>query len=138
MNNFLVVKVLQSLENLLGVVGDRPLVPLQRSPLGPQEGAERASGHLFHDDLEVTVLRERTVVLDNVLVPELAVQLDFLVQGLDVAEVLLRDLLDGHPDLGVEVAGGVDDAVGAAAEDRLAAAVVEVILELGIQKTLVG
>ena len=75
---------------------------------------------------------------DDVLVPELAVQLDLLVQGLDVAEVLLRDLLDGDPDLGVEVASGVDDAVGATAEDRLAAAVVEVILELVTQRTVVA
>ena len=46
-HNLLVVEVLQPLQHLLGVEGDHPLVPLQRAPLGPEQGGEGAAGDLF-------------------------------------------------------------------------------------------
>jgi len=85
---------------------------------------------LLHDDLEVAVLRERSEVLDNVPVPQGGVEHDLFVQRLDIAKIFFRNLFDGDADLGVQVPGRVDDAVRALAENHLAFAVIQVVLEL--------
>ena len=87
---------------------------------------------LLHDDLEVTVLREWSEVLDDVPVPQGRVQHDLFVQGLDIAEVLFRDFLYSDADLSVQVSGRVDNAVRAFAEDDLPLVVIEVVFKLKI------
>ena len=106
MDDLLIVKVLETFQYLLGIVGDGPLLLLQCSPLALEEGGKRPPGDLLHDDLEEAVLRERAQVLDNVPVAELGVEDDLLVEGLHVPDVLLGDLLDRHTYLSVEVSGG--------------------------------
>ena len=91
---------------------------------------------LLHDDLEVTVLREWSEVLDDVPVPQGRVQHDLFVQGLDIAEVLFRDFLYSDADLSVQVSGRVDNAVRAFAEDDLPLVVIEVVFKLKILSRL--
>ena len=61
-------------------------------------------------------------------------QLNLFVERLNVSQILLRDLLDGNSDLGVEISGRVDHAVGAAAQQGLSPVVVQIVFKLGKKK----
>ena len=54
-DDFLVVQILESLKNLLGVASHGGLVLLQRAPLGAQQRREAATGHLININSHTSV-----------------------------------------------------------------------------------
>jgi hypothetical protein len=48
MNNFLVVQVFETLQNLFRVIGDGSLVPLQRTPFRTEQSRQGTPGYLEH------------------------------------------------------------------------------------------
>lgn len=127
------------------LIGLPPSVLSPARPAGFHESSltrswthERTSWHLFHEDLDVSILRNRAQILNNVPVLQVLVEGDFFMEGLrvpknkrqtglftipassikrrvllDLPAVPLRDLLDGDPDLVAEVSPCIHHSISA-------------------------